>query len=37
MIANRFGQGVPCVIAQKGNRLEVSEVDVKAQTKKQSS
>ena len=38
MIANRFGlRAVPCVIAQKGNRLEVSEVDVKAQTKKQSS
>jgi len=38
MIVNRFDlRAVPCVIAQKGNQLEVFEVDVKAQTKKRSS
>ena len=38
MIVNRFDlRAVPCVIAQKGNLLEVSEIDVKARTKKRSS
>ena len=38
MIVNRFDlRAVPCVIAQKGNLLEVFEIDVKAQTKKRSS
>jgi conjugal transfer pilus assembly protein TraW len=38
MIVNRFDlRAVPCVIAQKGNLLEVFEIDVKARTKKRSS